>query len=55
VIVTLLIVRVAVPVFVSVTACATPALPTACVPKLTLVGLRLTAGAATPVPLRFTL
>ena len=51
----LLILNGVVPLLVSVTACAALADPTFWLPKLTLVGLRLTAGAvAAPVPLRAT-
>ncbi len=53
----LLIVSVAVPLLVSVTACAALVLPTCWLPKLRLVLERVTAGAAgaTPVPVRLTL
>ncbi len=53
----LLIVSGAVPLLVSVTACAALVLPTCWLPKLRLVGERVTAGAvgATPVPVRLTL
>jgi len=46
---------VAVPVLVSVTVCAELVVPTAWLPKATLLGLRLTAGKAAPVPVRLTL
>jgi hypothetical protein len=45
----LLIVRVAVPEFVTVTVCALLVVPTTSVPKLTVVTDRFTAGAATAV------
>ena len=51
----LVMLRVAEPVLVSVTACALLDVPTGCVAKLRLEGLRLSEAAATPVPLRFTL
>jgi len=46
---------VAVPVLASVTVWAELMVPTAWLPKATLLGLRLTAGRATPVPVRLTL
>src|SRR5437763_1975739 len=53
-----LIVKVAVPVFFSVTTCAALAVPTVWLPKLKEVGERLTAGVPvpddTPLPLRLT-
>src|SRR3954466_1646927 len=49
------IVRAAVPEFVSVTSCGELEVPTGCWPKLRLVGERVTAGAAvTPVPVSAT-
>jgi len=47
--------RVAVPVLVSVTVWAELVVPTAWLPKATLLGLRPTAGRAAPVPVRLTL
>src|SRR5438128_1072491 len=49
-----LIVKVAVPVFFSVTTCAALAEFTVWLPKLNAVGARLTAGIPVPVPLRLT-
>src|SRR6266581_5927541 len=51
----LLMLKDVVPLLVSVTVCAVLSIPTFWLPKFTLVGFRLTAGAAiTPVPLRAT-
>ena len=51
----LVMLSVAVPVLVSVTVWAELVVPTVWLPKATLLGLRMTAGAPTPAPVRLTL